>query len=322
MTERSLTAAWLGLILAFPAPARAAVADENAFQALSAVWKQKNWETLYALFAPSYQKYISSPDLIRLFQSIPIPIRVLKRQALPHNAGMRFHYLDEANVMSLALHADDDGRIDFLMVTMGDGAVPYPTTHEEDSPQPLAFPFSEGSWQVAGGAHHRASRAQRFAADLVMVRDGRSSSGDPKTLGSYFAYSQPILCPTRGTVAEVLDGRPEAAPHPDAANPAGNRVVLKLEDGHYLLLAHLRPGSVAVSEGQTVNPGDLVGRVGSSGNSSEPHLHIQISNGFPWENAEALPFCFQKVMLNGSRADCARPEPNVQLELPPKGMSP
>jgi murein DD-endopeptidase MepM/ murein hydrolase activator NlpD len=41
-----------------------------------------------------------------------------------------------------------------------------------------------------------------------------------------------------------------------------------------VLLAHLKQGSVAVKGGQRVAAGDIVGAVGNSGNTDEPHLHV------------------------------------------------
>jgi murein DD-endopeptidase MepM/ murein hydrolase activator NlpD len=59
----------------------------------------------------------------------------------------------------------------------------------------------------------------------------------------------------------------------------GNHVILDLGNGHYALYAHLAPNSVKVVQGQRVRQGDVLGLVGSSGNSSEPHLHFQVSDG-------------------------------------------
>ncbi|MEZ7171746.1 M23 family metallopeptidase [Sporosarcina sp. OR05] len=39
-------------------------------------------------------------------------------------------------------------------------------------------------------------------------------------------------------------------------------------------MAHMKEGSVAVAKGDTVTTGQLLGKVGNSGNTSEPHLHI------------------------------------------------
>ncbi|MNC48479.1 Murein DD-endopeptidase MepM [compost metagenome] len=49
--------------------------------------------------------------------------------------------------------------------------------------------------------------------------------------------------------------------------------------GEYSFLAHLKQGSVTVKKGDSVKTGDVIGKAGNSGNSSEPHLHYQVSDG-------------------------------------------
>jgi hypothetical protein len=72
----------------------------------------------------------------------------------------------------------------------------------------------------------------------------------------------------------------------------GNHVVLDLGDGTYAVLAHLRRGSVRVRKGQRVRAGDVLGEVGNSGNSSEPHLHFHLMDGPRHMIAAGVPFAF------------------------------
>lgn len=79
----------------------------------------------------------------------------------------------------------------------------------------------------------------------------------------------------------------------------GNYVYIRIEEsGTYLLLNHLKQGSVVVSVGDKLEPGDLLGRVGNSGTSSEPHLHIHHQRQDPTKVlhplfAEGLPLFFE-----------------------------
>lgn len=61
-------------------------------------------------------------------------------------------------------------------------------------------------------------------------------------------------------------------------HPYGNLVVLET-GGVRVWLAHLQPGSIAVAQGDVVAVGDPIGRVGSSGSSTEPHLNVQAAVG-------------------------------------------
>jgi murein DD-endopeptidase MepM/ murein hydrolase activator NlpD len=58
----------------------------------------------------------------------------------------------------------------------------------------------------------------------------------------------------------------------------GNHVILEIEKDRFVLLAHLMKGSVAVAEGAQVHAGQLIARCGNSGNTSQPHLHLQVQD--------------------------------------------
>ena len=59
----------------------------------------------------------------------------------------------------------------------------------------------------------------------------------------------------------------------DSNNLIGNHVILYCK-GYSILLAHLKKNSVSVSVGDHVEEGHFIGKVGNTGNTSEPHLHI------------------------------------------------
>jgi hypothetical protein len=73
--------------------------------------------------------------------------------------------------------------------------------------------------------------------------------------------------------------------------------VIQLETGTYLLIAHLKPGSVSVEPDQWVEEGQPIGQCGNSGNTSEPHIHIhhqrQDPAVYPLNYAEGLPLYFR-----------------------------
>jgi len=81
----------------------------------------------------------------------------------------------------------------------------------------------------------------------------------------------------------------------------GNHVYIKIDEmGTFLLLNHLKKGSVLVKVGDHVNEGDIIGKVGNSGSTSEPHLHIQHQRQNPTKTiypifAEGLPLYFKDI---------------------------
>ncbi|MBF9073722.1 M23 family metallopeptidase [Streptacidiphilus fuscans] len=150
----------------------------------------------------------------------------------------------------------------------------------------LNWPLGDGDWQIVEGNgrllnHHWTAPAQRGALDIVgRAHDGRSSRAlFPRRLGDYPIYRVPVLAPADGTVVITRDAYPD---HPTAdAHPAGNHVVIDTGQER-ILLAHLTPGSVRHAPGDRVHAGEELGLVGSSGNSTEPHLHIHaVRDGAP-----------------------------------------
>lgn len=134
-------------------------------------------------------------------------------------------------------------------------------------------PFLNGHFRV---------RPQSYALDIVGVNAfgaRKSVFGSNENLESYVIYGQPVFSPCDGRVSAMVDGMPDLVPpDTDSENPAGNHVLIECE-GFEILLAHLREHSTRVTIGDRVATGDLIGEVGNSGNTSEPHLHIHAESG-------------------------------------------
>ena len=95
---------------------------------------------------------------------------------------------------------------------------------------------------------------------------------------------------------------PDNAPgHMDSEHAAGNHVVLDLGHGEYALIAHLERGSVVVKVGDRVRTGQLLGRCGNSGNTSEPHVHIHVQDGPILFLYKGLPVEFSDYFADGKR---------------------
>src|SRR5262249_8228422 len=65
----------------------------------------------------------------------------------------------------------------------------------------------------------------------------------------------------------------------------------------YALYAHLAPGSVAVTTGQEVRAGQMIGRVGHTGNSTAPHLHFQLMDSADPLTAKGVPCAFSEYLV-------------------------
>ncbi|HZL72677.1 MAG TPA: M23 family metallopeptidase, partial [Planctomycetota bacterium] len=164
-------------------------------------------------------------------------------------------------------------------------------------------PPVSGEWYVFHGGrgsmfnHHYPHREQSHALDLVRVQDGRTFRGDPEKLESYFAWDQDVIAPASGLIVRAeIGSSDEKIGDSDSSVPEGNSIVIRSE-GHFILLAHLKQGSVSVKVGDSVTAGQVVAKCGNSGNTSEPHLHIQVqSHANLWDAANrTFPIRFKGV---------------------------
>jgi murein DD-endopeptidase MepM/ murein hydrolase activator NlpD len=88
-----------------------------------------------------------------------------------------------------------------------------------------------------------------------------------------------MRAPADGVIATVINTFPDQLiGSVDLQNPPGNQVVLDIGRGRFIAFGHLQSGSIKVSVGERVRRGEIIGLVGNSGNSDEPHLHVQAQN--------------------------------------------
>jgi hypothetical protein len=146
----------------------------------------------------------------------------------------------------------------------------------------LTFPFRDGHYIIGQGGrtkvinHHARDKAQRYALDISKLGNFgiRARGIYPIALKKYAIYGVEVVSPCEGVVAAVVEDEPDRIPPVrDRSHPAGNYVDIELE-GATIKVAHLMKGSVTVNPGQRVRAGQVLGRVGNSGNTTEPHLHI------------------------------------------------
>lgn len=188
----------------------------------------------------------------------------------------------------------------------------------------LDFPF-RGRWRVENSparrvpSHGTYAFGSAHAIDFVAVDDrGRSAPRDWRSWiateppDRFVAFGQPILAPLAGTVVGIHDGEDDHEARRSqltlvpymigqakrirggAPAIAGNHVVIAGPSGSpFVLLAHLRRGTVRVRPGQRVRCGEMVAECGNSGNSTEPHVHVQVSDSTDWPRAQGIPLAFR-----------------------------
>lgn len=169
---------------------------------------------------------------------------------------------------------------------------------------------------------HRWAAIEEFALDIVMTGTGGGTyRGSGARLVDYYAFGKPIRAVAAGRVVGVRDGMADnvamlkrqgesAEAYLDRLLKAqdaliaagieavlGNHVVIDHGNGEYSVYAHLKQGSVSVRDGQAVAAGERIAALGSSGNSTEPHLHFQICDNPDMNRCRALPVAFRGINL-------------------------
>lgn len=148
--------------------------------------------------------------------------------------------------------------------------------------------------------------SQRYAIDWVQLNpDGKTFQGDAEDNRNYLAYGKEIHAVADGVVTSTRDGIPQNIPNKPPVVPitletvGGNNVIMEISDGLYAFYAHLQPGSLRVKVGDKVRRGEVLGLVGNSGNSSEPHLHFHVCNASSELGCEGLPYAIATYELHG-----------------------
>jgi hypothetical protein len=189
----------------------------------------------------------------------------------------------------------------------------------------LSLPFA-GRWLAQNSparrvpSHGTHRLASTFAIDFVGVDNRRRTAQqrDWRTLLAtepperYVGFGRPILAPVDGVVVRTHDGEPDHAGRrsPLSLLPyawgqaarlragveavAGNHVVVALRDRDaHVALVHLRRGSLRVAAGESVVAGQVLAECGNSGNSTQPHVHLQVADGPDMTTARGLAMTFR-----------------------------
>ena len=198
-----------------------------------------------------------------------IPVRWPRGSKLP--AGkyvIRVHARDgRGAVLARASHAS--GKAFVTVKAKPKPRKPSPRPAPRPAPAPAPAPSGNGVFPVQG-SYTFGGDGSRFGAG----RSGHSHEGQDVAA----AAGTPVVTPLSGTVAFVDYQK----------GGAGYYVVINADDGRSLFFAHFQAGSTAVVAGQRVNAGTMIGRVGSTGASSGPHLHFEIWEG-GWRDRGGRP---------------------------------
>ena len=240
-------------------------------------------------------------------------------------ASQVFAFSGARDTLRVRVHGNLDGR-----TTEFTGSIPIKSEFAQNK---YIFPL-RGVWYAGWGASfhtgHRWAIPEEFALDIAKIGEsGLSHKGDGTRFNDYYAYGADVLAAANGRVTSVANDQPEdpsAMQRPNESQEAyfarlqkeqaerlakgltaitGNYVMIDHGKNEYSLYAHLQPGSVRVHVGDQVKTGDVIGKLGSSGNSTEPHLHFHVCDKPDPLMCAGIPVNFSNITIQW--ADLPRP---------------
>ena len=198
----------------------------------------------------------------------------------------------------------------------------------------------EGVWLKTADAsiqgHHRLNPGTEFAVDFFKLNEaGEIYNGDNYLAENYFGFGEQVMAAADGEVVFIISDdiqnraimrRQESELPKDARRRisklalqkmvtdlpralAGNIVVLRHDkNGHieYSSYGHLASDSVVVTLGQKVRRGDILGRVGDTGDSLTVHLHFQVNSQANPFFSKSLPIVFDNLEVVNKGVDPLR----------------
>lgn len=189
-----------------------------------------------------------------------------------------------------------------ITVLLGVSTLTYPLHEKVTEEFKMQLPISEGV--VFGGKDYRTHAvwpSECYAYDIVKVPYNTESN----ELEDYGIYLADVKAPVSGTVIALKDTEDDILPNTEQFKSGlGNYIFIEIDKtGSYLILAHLEKNSITVAVGDYISPGMIIAKVGNSGTTSEPHLHIQHQKNNPLHTkipicARGLPIWFEKNSLN------------------------
>jgi murein DD-endopeptidase MepM/ murein hydrolase activator NlpD len=306
-------------VLAFILVAAGPVTDDTAFGDTFLAWLSKgDAAAIYGAFNPRMKSALPADDNATFVKSLgPIKSSQLVRTWMRGADRIWIYDLDlSAGPAFTSIARGPEGVSGWYVVPRRrpDGNLePGPTRTT------LSLPFAasqDGAWTATNARRHESNShfaiaQQRWAVDwLIFRKNAASHRGSGEKNEDYYAFGALLLAVADGIVVALVDGHPDLPPgkETDHFNASGNFIVLDLGSGEYALYAHVSPGSFTVKLGDKVKRGQVLARLGNSGNTSEPHLHFQIQDDAKMFKARALPARFRNVELNGNRVDSALPD--------------
>ncbi len=265
---------------------------------LSEQFLANNFEAIYNQTSSSFKEAVTLAQFKELGSSFNIGVQEYKLVSkVPINEITEFQWISDGGDKGIRSYFAEDYTIEGLQILP---VTSFPESDEVLTTNTYQMPINEEWFVFWGGTnelvnYHYSLESQRYAYDLVIYQGDTTYEGDPTDNESYFAFGKDVVAPREGTVIALEnnldDNTPTVSSNPQ--QPLGNYVILDHDNNEYSIIAHFKKGSLKVSKGDRVEAGELLGSVGNSGNSTEPHIHFHVVDRPEWQEAVSIRIKFE-----------------------------
>tara|TARA_R110002073_G_scaffold108336_9_gene243575 strand:+ start:2924 stop:3889 length:966 start_codon:yes stop_codon:yes gene_type:complete len=284
------------------------------------LYNKEDYKSIFELFDSNMKAAMPLDKTISLFTNNIAPagkIKSMEFLKLRQTAHIYKTTLDNV-VLDFTISLDTENKINGI----------YFAQHQPESTGPklernttkMKLPFNE-EWMVFWGGttaeqnYHVAYNNQKYAYDILIIKNGKSFKTDGKTNEDYYAFGKEVTAPCDAKVVQVITGVKDNIP--GDLNPkqlTGNTVVLETANKEFIMMAHFKEKSIVVKEGQLVKAGQLLGQCGNSGNTTEAHIHLSLQNVKDMNAAAGGKLFFEKIKVNGEIKQDYLPVKNDKIQ--------
>ncbi|WP_285396642.1 M23 family metallopeptidase [Lysinibacillus sp. fls2-241-R2A-57] len=261
------------------------------------IWLKEGYEKVYDATSEEFQKIVTLEQFIELSTSFNNGVKnyQLETKTVLQNLT-HYVWLDDKREKAVVASFDTFNQIQRFYLTP---FTVFPKTDQQYTKNKYIMPIRDEWFVFWGGTnefvnYHYLYEGQRYAYDLVKVQDGQSYQNSPIRNENFYAFDEDIIAPADGKVVKVVDGIKDNVPgEMDEHNPAGNYVVIEHANNEFSMIAHFKKDSILVKSGEIVTAGQLIGKCGNSGNSSEAHIHFQVMDAPDIVNGKSIRILFK-----------------------------
>jgi murein DD-endopeptidase MepM/ murein hydrolase activator NlpD len=278
---------------------------KNVSDKFEKFYNTEQYDSVFSLFSKEMQGALTVKKTKEFLTNLNLQAgKMQKREFVKYESTYAIYKTQfDKTIFALNISIDNESKINGLLVNaFKDESLPKIDRNKTK----MNLPFKE-EWTVVWGGdtkelnYHVESNAQKNAFDILIVdKKDKSYKTTGKTNEDFYAFGKQLFAPCDGEVVLVTDGvEDNKVGEMNAAYVGGNMVIIKTINNEFVVFCHFKNGSVLVKKGQKIEQGQILGKCGNSGRSSEPHLHFHLQNGIDMNTATGIKCYFDKLNVNG-----------------------